>query len=134
VAWGFNIEEILALDKISDPEVAFRIPKNFKFKFIKLLMFGIFFLIFIFLRNFRNKNSFNISSIRSDLDLLASCGLAEDTECDCGASARFQADIDSDFILVLIVDHVDRSLACLELLVALDLYLIDPDRDIGEGT
>ena len=107
MAWGFNIEEILALDKISDPEVAFRIPKNFKFKFIKLLMFGIFFLIFIFLRNFRNKNSFNISSIRSNLDLLASCRLAEDIECDCGASARFQADIDSDFILVLIVDHVD---------------------------
>jgi len=96
-------------------------------------MFGFFFLIFIFLRNFRNKNSFNIGSIRSDLDLLASCRLTVDIECDCRVGARFQTDIDNDFILVLVVDHVDRSLASLELLVPLDLNLVDTDRDIGEG-
>jgi len=96
-------------------------------------MFGFFFLIFIFLRNFRNKNSFNIGSIRSDLDLLAGCGLTIDIECDCRVGTRLQTDEDNDFILVLVVDHVYRSLASLELLVALDLNLVDSNRDIGEG-
>lgn len=96
-------------------------------------MFGFFFLIFIFLRNFRNKNSFNIGSIRSDLDLLAGCRLTVDIECDCRVGTRLQTDEDNDFILVLVVDHVNRSLASLELLVALDLNLVDSNRDICEG-
>jgi hypothetical protein len=98
-----------------------------------LFLFGQFFLIFIFLRNFRNKNSFNVGSIGSNLDLLASCGLTVHVECDLGVSARFQADKDNYFILVLIVDHVDRSLARLELLIALDLNFVDTYRDISEG-
>jgi hypothetical protein len=90
----------------------------------------LFFLILIFHNNLWNQDRFYIGSVWSDLDLLASCGLAVDVKCDRGIGSRFQAHINRDFVLVLVIDHVYGSLARLKLLITFDLNFIDTDRDV----
>jgi hypothetical protein len=131
VTGSLDVQQVLSFDEVGDPEVALGVPEDFEFEFVKLR--GVFFLIFVFLRDFGHENRLDVGGVRPDLDLLARGGLAEDVECDAGVGAGFQAHKDDDFILVLVVDDVNRSVARLELLVAFDLNLVHADRHIREG-